>query len=97
MYYELAKEFAYKFCEDALDFTKDMMLDQPNEYSTYKDAKACIVNSLESFSEACLDDYLDDFCKTVREEIAKRKVTVNSISFDDTGFRSALQTVEVKN
>lgn len=97
MYTELAKEFAYKFCNDAVEGTKDMMGDMPEDYRDYKSAKAVIEASIESFSESCLDDYLNDFCNTVRIEVAKQRVVVNSIAFDDEGFRSALQTIEVKN
>ena len=97
MYNELAKEFAYKFCNDAVEGTKEMMGDMPEDYRDYKSAKAVIEASIESFSESCLEDYLYDFCETVRKEVAKQRVVVNSISFDDEGFRSALQTIEVKN
>lgn len=96
MYKELANDFVNKFCNDAVDYTKDMMDDEPQEYSTYEHAKKCIENSIDSFSEGCLDDYLSDFCDMVRKEVAKRKVVVKAVTFDDEGFRGAIQTIEVK-
>lgn len=97
MYNELVSEFVYKFCNDAVESTRDMMCDMPGDHRDYKGTKAVIETSIESFSDSCLDDYLNDFCDMVRKEVAKRRVVVNAITFDDEGFRNALQTIEVKN
>lgn len=97
MFNDLASQFTYRFCELAVEFTGDMMSDMPNEYSSFKDAKGCLEDSIIQFSEATLEDYLEDFCATVREMVAKRKIQVSEITFDSEGYKCCKYSIkEVK-
>lgn len=93
MYKELASKFALNFCSDSLDYSKDMMGDSPGEYTNYNETKTCLEDSIESFSEACLEDFLADFSQMVREEVRKKKIVVESITFTEDGYSESSERI----
>ena len=93
MYKDLAIQFTSRFCEDSVEYTSDMMMDMGEEYTSFKDAKACLQGAIESYSDACLDDYLHDFCEHVKEMIKKKKVHIREISFSEEGFKDCVYSI----
>lgn len=96
MYRDLAKEYVRRFCETAVEGTMEMMMDIPDEYSNFSDAKRTLEASLDNFDEMVLDDYLNDFCKEVRELLSRRRVKILEVSFDEEGFKNCEYTIEVE-
>lgn len=89
MFNDVAEKFVDNFCESAVEFTTDMMKDCPEDYANFKDVNRTFSTSIESFSEACLDDYLNDLCNTIRERLKQKKVVVNAVTTDEVGFKYA--------
>lgn len=87
MYTNLANSFADMFCEGAVEHSIDMMSECPEEYKTFQDAASCIEYSVKSFSDAALDDYLNDFVSMVKACVAKRRVKVHHVVVTEEGFK----------
>lgn len=91
---DLANKFADRMAEFAVDFTLDMMADCPSEYAQFNWASDALTDSITSFSDVHLEDYLNDFCEAVRTAIKQRQVKVKDITIDGEGFQTATYFIE---
>lgn len=94
---EAVEIFVNNFCETALDFSKDMMADMPDEYKTFNEVSSVLENSIQSFTESCLEDYLDQFTNEVREALRSKMVNVISVSFNEEGYEDSVEIIKNKS
>lgn len=93
---DLANMFADRLAGFAVDFTLNMMADCPAMYTSFDRVSNTLGDSISSFSDDQMEDYLIDFCQSVRTAIGRRKVVVNNITIDGEGFQSASYFIETE-
>lgn len=83
-----AAVFADYFAAEAVEMSEDMLLDEPAEYTSYTVVEGVMANAVDSMTEACLEDYLEEFCNEVRAVLKRTKVITVNASFNQNGLDS---------
>lgn len=94
MFLDLANRFADVFSENAAEFSMSMMNDCPSEYTSFEEVSNTMEDSIASFSDAHLEEYLKEFNDLVRTLIAKKKVKVHRVVLSEEGFYEADYTIQ---
>ena len=83
-----AEVFADHFAAAAVEVSEDMLLEEPAEYTTFTVVDNIMQNAIDSMTEACLEEYLEEFCKEVRDVLKRTKVITVSANFNKDGLDS---------
>jgi hypothetical protein len=67
-----------------------MLLDEADEYKSFTVVEDIMANAIDSMTEACLEEYLEEFCKEVREVLKRTKVITVSANFNKDGLDSVV-------
>lgn len=85
-----AEVFADYFAAEAVEMSENMLLDEADEYKSFTVVEDIMANAIDSMTEACLEEYLEEFCKEVREVLKRTKVITVSANFNKDGLDSVV-------